>query len=59
MQDGRFRLTVETQTRNFTLLQQYDVESVFTNGLRITIVGIYCSAQRQGMENYDIYLNMI
>lgn len=27
MPDGRFRLTVETKTRNITLLQQYDVET--------------------------------
>lgn len=27
MPGGRFRLTVETQTRNITLLQQYDVET--------------------------------
>lgn len=27
MPDGRFKLTVETQTRNITLLQQYDVET--------------------------------
>lgn len=27
MPDGRLRLTLETQTRNITLLQQYDVET--------------------------------
>lgn len=27
MFDGRLRLTLETQTRNITLLQQYDVET--------------------------------